>query len=386
MISLKRPDSSAHGLERSAWEYAKQLTAHGSEVTIIYSFASKNRTEEVVSGMNLIGLPRNGVLGYLRFSVACRDEVIRQDPGSRFDIIALFGHKGVLAGALLRNHANQAIVWHIATSSVMEMRGYFSDLVVSLPGSLPRLYAHFEGIVLELLFARFVDAIVTGTPRSRAETAYLGKEAFAVPYGQGASDFIDASTRETVDAVRSRFAGKKIVLFVGEGWHRKGVRFLLRAFSEVRQRVPAVLLVVSSPQRGYGHLMRELDLKLGRSVIVTGFVSDKTLGVLYSACDVFVLPSHHEVLSQTLLEAMALGKPVVVSPMAAYPLVQDHVSGLIVNERKPHELSRAITQVLTSPEEASRLGSAARVAAQKYTWEKCGSILLKTYEELCSRK
>ena len=136
---------------------------------------------------------------------------------------------------------------------------------------------------------------------------------------------------------------------------RAEVRFLVIGDDIVAGNRPG------SRESDYRHqLLRQVDrLGLTGRVIFTGTRLDVTR--FLSEVAVSVLPSSSEGLSNTILESMAAGIPVVATAVGGTPeLVDDGVTGLLVPPREPAALARAILSVLEQPELAQRLGRAGR--------------------------
>ena len=146
----------------------------------------------------------------------------------------------------------------------------------------------------------------------------------------------------------------------------KGVEDFLEAAADVSARFEqARFLVIGGNIDPDGNAYRdELEaraaaLGLQQRVIFTGFRLD--VPRLLSAVTVSVLPSLSEGLSNTILESMAAGAPVVATRVGgSAEALDDGVDGLLVPPRDPAALSRAITWVLEHPEEARELGRRAR--------------------------
>ena len=146
----------------------------------------------------------------------------------------------------------------------------------------------------------------------------------------------------------------------------KGVEDFLEAAADVSARFEqARFLVIGGNIDPDGNAYRdELEaraaaLGLQQRVIFTGFRLD--VPRLLSAVTVSVLPSLSEGLSNTILESMAAGAPVVATRVGgSAEALDDGVDGLLVPPRDPAALSRAITWVLEHPEEARGLGRRAR--------------------------
>jgi glycosyltransferase involved in cell wall biosynthesis len=100
------------------------------------------------------------------------------------------------------------------------------------------------------------------------------------------------------------------------------------------------------------------------AVVCIPFTSD--IRPLYDLLEVVLLPSRVEGLSQSLLEAMALGKPVIASAAAGnLDLIASEVSGLLVPPLAARAWAAAIERVLSDPPLALRLGAAARLTARE---------------------
>jgi L-malate glycosyltransferase len=98
-------------------------------------------------------------------------------------------------------------------------------------------------------------------------------------------------------------------------------------------------------------------------VVTLPFVTD--VRPLYELLEVALLPSRMEGFSQALLEAMALGKPVIASAAAGnLDLITDGVDGLLVPPTEPAAWAGAIERVLSDPGLAARLGDAGRRTAR----------------------
>ena len=150
----------------------------------------------------------------------------------------------------------------------------------------------------------------------------------------------------------------------------KGIEYFLQAVVTVAQRFPAArFLIVGASyfDPSYKPSLEKLarEMNLGRHVIFTGERND--VAKLLLETDLAVLPSLSEGLSNSLLEAMAAGLPVVATNVGGNPeIVENGKTGFLVPARDPEALSRAMIRILESPELAHRLGEAGykRVAAR----------------------
>jgi len=92
-----------------------------------------------------------------------------------------------------------------------------------------------------------------------------------------------------------------------------------------------------------------------------------------SEADVFVFPSLFEGFALVILEAMAVGLPVITTPNTAGPdLIEDGKEGLIVPAGDANALREAMQSLLHNPERARSMGRAAHEKAKEFTWERYG--------------
>lgn len=166
-----------------------------------------------------------------------------------------------------------------------------------------------------------------------------------------------------------RGAGERAAPFlvcVAAHYERKGIDVLLRALREVRGMRPDVRLVLvgDGPRRGE---LEALAAELGVAPGVT-FAGDRRPAVvrrLLERCAAFVLPTRYESFGIAIVEAMALGRPVVATTAGGIPEIVDHGrTGLLVPPDDPGALAAALLRVLSDDALAADLGRAAAAAAR----------------------
>ena len=188
------------------------------------------------------------------------------------------------------------------------------------------------------------------------------------------------------DAARNRFSiGAKqvslgnVAAFVPE----KGHALLLRALAELVPQFPhcVALLAGSGPEKENLQKLAR-DLGIGDSVRFPGFVPD--VETVYAATDLFIFPSHQEPLACAMLSAMAYGLPVVAFARGGNPeALVDGQNGLLVGEFSSSALGGAIARLLTNPDEAARMGEAARETVMaRFSADHMVEATLSLYERL----
>ncbi|HEX3031700.1 MAG TPA: glycosyltransferase [Bacillota bacterium] len=188
--------------------------------------------------------------------------------------------------------------------------------------------------------------------------------------------------RAEVEKLRSRWPGKRLLVFVGNLLPAKGVREMLEAMVGLGDR--AVLLMVGRPY--WRQYVEEFigSQGLADRIVVVGEVPHEQVKLWLAAADVFLLPSYSEGMPVALLEAMALGRPVVVTPVGGVPEVaQDGWNGLLVPPRDSKALEQAIKRILDEPGLAGFLGWNARSrVSERYTWAANAKQMLQIYSHL----
>lgn len=177
-----------------------------------------------------------------------------------------------------------------------------------------------------------------------------------------------------------------LFLFLGMLRVDKGVNYLLLALRKLVENPVArrrVFLFVAGDGPELPHLM-ELSSELGLSKYVSflgRMVGPQELPKIYSYCDVYVLPSLLEAMPLTALEALASGKPVIMTDIFGKDLIENDNEGFLVPRRNVHKLCEAMSRCLDK-KLRRKMGSAAFLRARKYDWRTNAKQLLEVYESL----
>ena len=173
-----------------------------------------------------------------------------------------------------------------------------------------------------------------------------------------------------------------IVGVVGRLELEKGHPTLLEAWPIVLRSVPeAYLLIVGEGSRldALHDIAREM--RILHRVVFTGRRDD--IPAVTAAFDVAVLPSYREAQGLTILEAMALSRPVVASNVGGIPeMIQDGVTGLLVPPHDPPALAGAIVTLLQDHQLADTLGRAGHdLVHDRFCIELMVSAIQSIYDE-----
>ncbi len=182
--------------------------------------------------------------------------------------------------------------------------------------------------------------------------------------------------------------GKLNILFVGRLEGRKGLKYLLEALVQVKQEVPNCRLIVVGPgtrlRRRYVKEVARSGLK--EDVVFTGFVPYDELPRYYKTADVFCAPATgRESFGIILLEAMAMGKPIVASNIEGYASVVNHgVDGLLVPPRDTEILAQTLISLLKDEPLRQEMGASGRAKALEHSWERIARDVLDYYLRVLS--
>jgi len=177
--------------------------------------------------------------------------------------------------------------------------------------------------------------------------------------------------------------GKLNILFLGRLEFRKGLNYLLKAYLEVKQEIPNSRLIVVGPgtrlRKRYEKWVRRHHLE--DDVIFVGFVSDADKPRYYKTADVFCAPAtSRESFGIVLLEAMAVGKPVVATNIDGYAsVVTDGEDGWLVPPKDSKRLAQVLISVLRDEALRQQMGAKGRLKAEQYSWEHIAQRVLDYY-------
>lgn len=148
----------------------------------------------------------------------------------------------------------------------------------------------------------------------------------------------------------------------------KGMAGVIDAMVTVRDAFPEAMLLIAGDGPDRDALERYAQARLGRNGHVLGALSHPDTLALLQDADVFVLNSTYEGLSHLLIEALALGKPVIATDVGGNPeLVEDGKNGLLVPSGDRGALTDALMHLLSTPKHQALLGEAAKASMKRFS-------------------
>lgn len=196
-------------------------------------------------------------------------------------------------------------------------------------------------------------------PGAKAHTLYNG-----VDLARFSPAHEDSARRELRSSIGIG-EGAPLVAFVGNGFGRKGLRFLIEAWPNVGRG--AHLLVVGADQNLRWYQREAIRLGVGARIHFHGAVPD--VARVFHGVDAFALPSLFEPFGNVVMEALASGVPVLSSAQSgASELLPEPMQRFVVQDpTDANEIAQKMNALL---EAAGELRSLARATAEQYTWQR----------------
>jgi glycosyltransferase involved in cell wall biosynthesis len=249
----------------------------------------------------------------------------------------------------------------------------------------PRTTAFY--VALERLAARWTDVIVTLTERGTEEhlARGIGRPAqyVTVPSGVPTAELRAAApAREEARAWLGLRADEFVVAALGRFVPVKGFDLLVTALPRLAQSSPGarLLLIGDGPERERLAALAT-DLGVSGRVTITGTTRD--VAAYLAAADVFAAPSRNEGMGRALVEAMALGLPVVGAAVGGIPaVVPDGVCGRLVPAADAGALAEALVELAEDAALRAKLGAAAVERAEAFSTAVADGGMLALYDRL----
>ena len=181
--------------------------------------------------------------------------------------------------------------------------------------------------------------------------------------------------------------GKLNILFVGRLEKRKGLNYLLKAYKQIKQEIPNSRLIVVGPgtrfHKKYKWQVRRAGLK---DVVFVGYTSYEELPRYYKTADIFCSPATgQESFGIVLLEAMAVGTPVVASNIEGYANVIAHgVDGLLVPPKDTRKLAQTLISLMSDESLRQQMVTKGLLKAKEHSWEHIAQKVLSYYMRVLS--
>lgn len=374
-------------------EMAKNLSKLGVQVDIFTRLFNNRKKEEKVSeNVRIIRIPcgpptfirKEDLFPFLDEFVERLVSYIAQE-GLDYDII----------------HSHYWDAGYVA----LNLKDKINALYVHTSHSLGLLKKHFLGEIGKKVDYKFdlrirvereiferIDTIVSASPMEPelVERFYgIKRKIYVVPPGVDVNYFKPEEKNRKVDVP------ERYVFTTGRIEWTKGFDLLVYAFSNVVKNIDDVSLIIGGGSEKPTKL--EIDVRskinniaknlgIDNKVIQVGRIPNELLPAYYAKSEIVVLPSRYDLFGMVALEALACGRPVVVSKYAGVHKIISEDFGIIVDPFNKEELARKIIYLLKNPDECEQMGLKGRkFVERKMVWQNLARDLKNIYSEEIQR-
>jgi len=243
-----------------------------------------------------------------------------------------------------------------------------------------QLYKVVTKKILKIYSDRLNGRVAVSEVAKEFINKYLPDEYEVIPNG------VDVESFTKVSGFANLRDGKTNILFLSRLDNRKGLRYLLMSYCDLKWEYPNLRLIVV----GSGELDSESSRILGernpQDVILVGGVSEENKRRYYASADIFCAPATgQESFGIVLLEAMASRTPIVASSIKGFAQVVRHKeNALLCTPKDVDDLSKSLATLIKYPPLRKQLSECGWQDVQAYNWSDVSEKILDYYGKILS--
>lgn len=335
-VAVYLPTLEAGGAERVMLTVANSLAERGYSVQLVVGNAKGGFRRDVSDTVELVDLdlPAVPIVPTLGVLIPFYRYLSRENPG-------------VVISSMIHVNVVLLLAWKLSDTTSRMVVTEHNNPTEIMRNSITNRVA-YEAASFEYPWADRVIAVSDGVADSLSEVLDVPREEIARIYNPVVSDELKAQSSQHVDHPWLDREGP-VLLNVGRLTEQKNQALLLNAFSRVRDRFDAKLLIVGTGENERS--LRDLigTLGIGDHVEIINWV-DNPYAFMASA-DVFVLSSRYEGLPTVLIEALACGCQVVSTDCPSGPreILEDGKYGTLVEVQDPEALAEGVGERIRDP-------------------------------------
>ena len=370
LVAQNVPRSRTGGMSRMMGFIHDELVADGHEV-------------DYVGSEDLGSLPGGRWARFSFPALVLHRAVQEARAGRPYDLINV--HEPVAAaialGKALAGNPRVVVTTHGVEKRAWELALEELRLGRSGPSSWSRLVYPPTNLWQSSVALRFADHIFCLNEEDKnylqAEFAVRASDITRI-FPAAAAAFFEQGDRGCEFALTGR------LLFAGTWRKNKGIEDLDPAFVTLAGAHPELQLVVLGAGMPESVILADFPEHVRSRVVVKKAGSDAEFAATYASCDMLLQPSLFEGTPQTIMEAMACGRPIVTTRTCGMrDVIRDHDNGLLIPMRSPASLVQAVEELLRDAALRERLGAAARSdARENYVWKTVAQPVKRAYAEL----
>ena len=257
---------------------------------------------------------------------------------------------------------------------------------ITAPGKFPLSRRIFNFVMIN--FSRYIAAIIAVSnfgKREIVEYYRASEEKVHTIYNGGGEDFHLMEKSEAQARIASRYhVATPFILDVSRLELYKNVARLIKAYDMARHRssFPHSLVVVGYPGSASGEVEHAKNSsQFSKQIQTIDYVAPEDLNALYAAADLLVFPSLNEGFGLPIVEAFAVGTPVVTSSTGGLSEIAEDAAEL-VDPMSEADIARGVEAVLNEEQKKAQLVSKGFERAKTFTWRRCADATLALYASL----
>ena len=352
--------ASRGGVQTHIRELAQQLRAWDHDVRIIAPCAdpSKVADEGFIPMGRPFPLPSRGSVGRISVSVWLRPKIKRMLDEQQFDVIHMHEpfSSYVCVGMLSQSNAVNIATFH------------------AYPGS--RVYDLGGARIAQPYFKMLHGRIAVSEPAKEYISSHFEGDYELIPNGVRIDQY-----QQGVDPFPHLQDGMINLLFLGRADKRKGLKYLLLAYSKLKWDWPNLRLIVLGPGNPNDECQRIIAERSLQDIEFVGAVSDEEKFRYLKTADIYCSPATGgESFGIVLVEAMAAGLPIVASEIPGYmTVVRSGVEAMTFPPKDVGALAEALGQLLDDGDLKRRLAENSLRRADDFRWERVARQVLDYY-------
>ena len=283
-------------------------------------------------------------------------------------------------------HLHSVFLWPTWVAGRIAER-YGIPYVVSPHGMLVMQLIHRKSRLLKMAWMRLVERHTLASASAvhvttDEELRELRRFDFDLPAVWEVPNGVDGPKLDSIGNADDFTCDKRFALFLGRINWKKGLDRLIEAWKYIPD---ATLLIAGNDEESYQRDLERLAAKIGvaERIRFVGMVQGDSKWRLFRDAELFVLPSLSENFGISVLEAMSMGCPVVVTPeVGLAEAIAKFDAGLVV-EGDVVSLGREIGLLLRDSDRRRRMGAnGRRLAASRYSWNRVAGQMFDKYESI----
>jgi len=365
------------GVPKVVFEMTKSLTQKGVDITLVSS-ADESNAGKIFNAKDIsIHICKRGILSHYWTGYSSDAYRVLRKEAKNCDLIHIHELWHYL------HYIGYKVARELKKPYGVSIHGELSSWCLNYKKLRKNIYSKFFQ-KKALKEANFLHAITK--EEAKDSLSYSGNNnIFTIPNGIE----IDKEDSCNIADSFSEFDNKKVIFFLGRIDPKKGLDLLARAWGRIAKNRDDLILVIAGPDTsGYKDKILYILKNEGviDKVIFVGLIEGQNKVNIFKRAEMVVIPSYSEVRTLVALEAMAYGKPIIITDKCHFPEVEELEAGIVIKP-EVEDLVNAVNKLLINPQLGEQMGKNGKeLILDKYTWGKISDQIIEMYNSVLSEK